>query len=104
MRSHSRWAPLPVLLAATFLVVLDAFVVNVAIPSIQRDLGAGTTALEWIVAGYALASAVLLIPASRIGDRIGRRRVFSAGVGLFTLASAACGVAPSSGALVAARL
>jgi EmrB/QacA subfamily drug resistance transporter len=104
MRPPSRWAPLPVLLAATFLVVLDAFVVNVAMPSIQQDLGAGTTVLEWIVAGYGLASAVLLIPASRIGDRIGRRRVFSAGVALFTLSSAACGLAPSSGALVAARL
>jgi EmrB/QacA subfamily drug resistance transporter len=96
-------SPLPVLLAATFLVVLDAFVVNVAMPSIQRDLGAGTTALEWVVAGYGLASAVLLIPASRLGDRIGRRRVFSAGVALFTLSSAACGLAPSPGALVAAR-
>ncbi len=103
MRPPSRWAPLPVLLAATFLVVLDAFIVNVAMPSIQTDLGAGTAALEWIVAGYGLASAVLLIPASRIGDRIGRRRVFSAGVALFTVSSAACGLAPSPGALVAAR-
>jgi MFS family permease len=104
MRSPSRWASLPVLLAGTFLVVLDAFVVNVAMPSIQRDLGAGDAALEWIVAGYALASAVLLVPAGRLGDRYGRRRVFSAGVALFTLSSAACGLAGSPGFLVAARL
>jgi EmrB/QacA subfamily drug resistance transporter len=103
-RTLGRWAPLPVLLAGTFLVVLDAFVVNVALPSIQRDLGAGAATLQWVVAGYALASAVLLIPASRLGDRWGRRRLFTLGVGLFTASSAACGLAPTPEALVAARL
>lgn len=103
-RAPGRWAPLPVLLSGAFLVVLDAFVVNVAMPSIQHGLGASSAALEWVVAAYALASAVLLIPASRLGDRFGRRRAFSLGVAIFTLSSAACGLAPSPGVLVAARV
>jgi len=99
-----RWAALPVLLAGTFMVVLDFFIVNVALPSMQRDLRAGTGAIEWVVAGFALTSAVFLITAARLGDRIGRRRTFSIGLGVFTLASAACGAATSPTALVAARL
>ena len=59
----------------------------------QRDLHAGTGAIEWVVAGFALTSAVFLITAARLGDRIGRRRTFSIGLGVFTLASAACGAA-----------
>jgi EmrB/QacA subfamily drug resistance transporter len=99
-----RWAALPVLLAGTFMVVLDFFIVNVALPSMQRDLHAGTGAIEWVVAGFALTSAVFLITAARLGDRIGRRRTFSIGLGVFTLASAACGAASSPTVLVAARL
>ena len=95
---------LPVLLAGTFMVVLDFFIVNVALPSMQRDLHAGTGAIEWVVAGFALTSAVFLITAARLGDRIGRRRTFSIGLGVFTLASAACGAAGSPTVLVAARL
>ena len=89
----SRWVALPVVLAGTFMVVLDFFIVNVALPSMQHDLHAGTGAIEWVVAGFALTSAVFLITAARLGDRIGRRRTFSIGLGLFTLASAACGAA-----------
>jgi EmrB/QacA subfamily drug resistance transporter len=93
-----------VVLAGTFMVVLDFFVVNVALPSMQRGLHATGGSIEWIVAGYALTSAVFLISGARLGDRIGRRRTFSVGLGLFTLASAGCGVAGSPTALVLGRL
>jgi EmrB/QacA subfamily drug resistance transporter len=93
-----------VVLAGTFMVVLDFFVVNVALPSMQHQLHATGGALEWIVAGYALTSAVFLISAARLGDRVGRRRVFSLGLGLFTLSSAWCGAAGSPTVLVLGRL
>jgi MFS family permease len=100
----SRWSALPVVLVGTFVAVLDFFIVNVALPSMQGDLHASNGAIEWVVAGYGLTSAAGLITAGRLGDRYGRRRMFSLGLALFTLASAACGVAPGAGALVAARL
>src|SRR6478672_4857327 len=99
-----RWAPLPVVLAGTFMVVLDFFVVNVALPSMQVELHASGGAIEWVVAGYALTSAVFLIVAARLGDQIGRRRTFVLGLTVFTLSSAACGVAGSPEILVLARL
>ncbi len=99
----SRFA-LPVLLVGTVLMVLDFFIVNVALPSIQVELHAGSAALEWVVAGYGLTLAVFLVTAGRVGDRVGRRRVFCAGVAVFTAASAACGLAPDPVVLVAARL
>src|SRR5262249_14602193 len=85
MARTSRWAALPVVLAGTFMVVLDFFIVNVALPSIQHSLHASGSAIEWVVAGYSLTSAVFLITASRLGDHVGRRRAFSLGLGLFTL-------------------
>ena len=91
----SRWS-LAVLLAGTFMVVLDFFIVNVALPSMQRDLHASDASLEWVVAGFALTSAVFLITSGRLGDQLGRRRVFAVGLGLFTLSSAVCGLAPSA--------
>jgi EmrB/QacA subfamily drug resistance transporter len=100
----SEWAALVVVLAGTFMVVLDFFIVNVALPSMQRELHASGGAIEWVVAGYALTSAVFLIVASRLGDQIGRRRTFAFGLGLFTLSSALCGVAASPSMLVIARL
>jgi EmrB/QacA subfamily drug resistance transporter len=96
-------SPLPVLMMAVFAIVLDFFVVNVALPSIQADLHASSAATEWIVAGYGLVFAVLIITGGRLGDRFGRRRVFSAGLALFVLASALCGLAASPEVLVAAR-
>src|SRR5689334_8221207 len=102
--ARSRWAALPVVLAGTFMVVLDFFIVNVAMPAMQADLHAGSGAIEWVVAGYGLTFATLLVTAGRLGDQLGRRRMFSLGLGLFTLASAACGLAWSPGTLVAARL
>jgi EmrB/QacA subfamily drug resistance transporter len=103
LRSHP-WAPLPVVLIAPFVVVLDFFIVNVAIPSMQSKLHAGSGAVEWVVAGYGLTFAIGLITGGRLGDRFGRRRMFSLGLFLFTVASAACGLAPSASVLVAARI
>lgn len=95
---------LPVVLTATFVTSLDFFVVNVAIPSLQSQLHAGPAGVQWVVAGFGLALAAALVPAGRLGDRFGRRRVFALGLLLFTLASAACGLAPSTGTLVAGRV
>jgi EmrB/QacA subfamily drug resistance transporter len=99
----SHWAALPVVLAGTFMVVLDFFIVNVAMPAIQADLHASTGAIEWVVAGYGLTFATLLITAGRLGDQLGRRRMFSAGLIGFTLASAACGLATTPEMLIVAR-
>ena len=100
----TAWAALPVLLAGAFMVVLDFFIVNVALPSIATDLGAGDSSLEWVVAGYGLTFAAFLITAGRLGDDLGRRRVYAIGLALFTVASAACGLAPSPTTLVLARI
>ena len=97
-------SPLPVLMCGVFMIVLDFFIVNVALPSIQAELHAGSSAIEWVVAGYGLTCAVLLIGGGRLGDLYGRRRVFCAGMALFVVASAACGLAPTAAVLVAARL
>lgn len=102
--SWSRWAPLPVVLAGTFMVVLDFFIVNVALPSIESRLHATDSAIEWVVAGYALTAAIFVITAGRLGDRFGHRRMFSLGLALFTLASAGCGAAATPLQLVVARL
>ncbi len=99
-----HWAVLPVVLTAAFMITLDFFIVNVAIPSLQRDLHAGAAAIQWVVAGFGLAVAAVLITASRLGDAFGRRRVFTAGLVLFTITSAACGLAPTAGLLVAGRV
>jgi EmrB/QacA subfamily drug resistance transporter len=98
------WSTLAVLMTGTFMFVLDFFIVNVALPSIQRDLGAGEGAIEWIVAGYAVSTAVLLVTGGRLGDQFGRRRVFAAGLAVFVLTSAACALAPDPAVLVAARV
>ena len=99
-----KWAPLAVVLCGTFVFVLDFFVVNVALPDIQRSLGASEAAIEWLVSGYALTSAALLVTGGRLGDHYGRRRWFSIGLGAFVLASALCALAPDPAVLVAARL
>ena len=86
-----------------FMVVLDNLVVNVALPSIHRDLGASIQALEWTVNAYVLAYAVLLLTGAALGDRFGRKRLFILGIALFTASSAAAALAPSTGLLIAAR-
>ena len=85
------------------MVVLDNLVVSVALPSIRRELGASIQALEWTVNAYVLAYAVLLLTGAALGDLLGRKRVFIAGVALFTASSAAAALAPSIGLLIAAR-
>ncbi len=86
-----------------FVVTLDAVVVNVALPTIRADLGGDVAGLQWVVDGYTLMFAALLLSAGSFSDRVGARRAFGLGVGVFVLASAACGLAPTIGALVAAR-
>ena len=102
-RAPGGMAPLAVLMVGTFMIVLDFFIVNVALPSIQSGLHASASQLEWVVAGYGLALAVCLIASARIGDRVGRRRTLALGLGVFVVASAVCGVAPTASVLVAAR-
>ena len=87
-----------------FVVTLDATVVNVALPSVRADFGGGIGGLQWVVDGYTLMFAALLLSAGALADRIGARRAFGAGVAGFVLASAACGLAQGLGVLVAARL
>jgi len=86
-----------------FIVTFDAVVVNVALPSIRQDFGAGITGLQWVVDGYTLMFAALLLWSGALTDRAGARWVFAAGIGLFVAASAACGLAPSLSTLVVAR-
>jgi EmrB/QacA subfamily drug resistance transporter len=101
--SRKRGWTLAIVSIGLFMVVLDNLVVNVALPSIHRDLGASIQALEWTVNAYVLAYAVLLLTGAALGDRLGRKRMFMAGISLFTISSAAAAVAPSIGALIAAR-
>lgn len=98
------WLGLSVLLMAGFVTIFDLFVVNIAIPSMQADLGASFAQIGFIVAGYELAFGVLLITGGRLGDVFGRRRLFVVGMAGFTLASALCGLAPSAGFLIGARI
>ncbi|MQY08837.1 MFS transporter [Actinomadura macrotermitis] len=98
------WAALAAVLLATFMGVLDAGIVTVAVPSVQRDLHASFGAVQFVAAGYALAYAVGLVTGGRLGDRYGRRRMFLTGVVLFVLASLACAAAPTAPALIAARV
>jgi EmrB/QacA subfamily drug resistance transporter len=88
---------------AFFMVALDVLVVTVALPAIQRDLKVSVSALEWTVNAYNITYAAGIITAAALGDRLGRRRMFVVGLGLFTAASAACALAPSAGLLLAAR-
>lgn len=98
------WAPLAVILCGTFVYILDFFIVNVALPSIQRGLAASPAAIEWVVAGYGLTTAAFLVTGGRLGDYYGRRKLFCVGIAIFTVTSALCAAAPDSGFLVAARL
>jgi EmrB/QacA subfamily drug resistance transporter len=93
-----------VVLAADVLDLLDGTITNIAAPTIAEDLGGGTGLIQWLGASYALALGVLLVLGGRLGDKYGRRRLFLAGLGGFTVASLACGLAPTPGTLVAARL
>ena len=100
---EQRWIALYVLCVGMLMIVLDVTIVNVALPSIQDDLHFSTASLAWVVNAYLIAFGGLLLLAGRFGDLIGRRRIFLAGVGLFTTASLACGLADSQSLLIAAR-
>jgi EmrB/QacA subfamily drug resistance transporter len=98
-----RWQALVVLCVGMLMIVLDATVVNVALPSIQNDLGFSNSSLAWVVNAYLIAFGGLLLLAGRFGDLVGRRSIFLGGLGVFTLASLVCGAAQSQEILVAAR-
>jgi EmrB/QacA subfamily drug resistance transporter len=100
----ARAGTLPIVLTGVFITILDFFIVNVAIPSIQSDLHASAAAVQWTVAGYGLAYGSGLLLGGRLGDIFGRRRMFALGLALFTLASVACGLVPDAATLVAARV
>src|SRR3954471_22490375 len=96
--SRQRWT-LALVLTAAFMLLLDITVVSVALPSIQRDLGASLSDLQWVTAAYALVLAVLLLPAATLGDRVGRRRLFLIGMVIFTVGSLTSALATTALAL-----
>ncbi|MGC5343587.1 MFS transporter [Streptomyces sp. DT171] len=99
-----RWFALAIVMTAAFMDLVDVTIVNIAIPSIQRDTGASFSSIQWITAGYALAFAAGLITGGRLGDIYGRKRLFLIGIAGFTLASALCGFAANPEMLVASRI
>jgi EmrB/QacA subfamily drug resistance transporter len=101
---NRKWWTLGAMCFALFMIMLDNTVVNVALPSIQRDLGASLSSLEWTVNAYTLSFAVLLVTGGRLGDIFGRRRMFLFGVSAFALSSALIGLAPTQGWLVGGRV
>src|SRR3954449_5364442 len=100
---RNRWAALYVLCAGALMIVLDATIVNVALPSIQADLGLSQSNLAWVVNAYLIAFGGLLLLAGRAGDLIGQRRVFLIGLAVFTGASLVCALAQSQAMLIGAR-
>src|SRR3989441_4967790 len=99
----ARWLALIVLCAGFLMIILDQTIVNVALPSIQSDLGFSESSLAWVVNAYLIAFGGLLLLAGRIGDLIGRKRIFMVGLAVFTTASLLCGVAQSQALLIGAR-
>jgi EmrB/QacA subfamily drug resistance transporter len=100
---NRKWWTLGAVAFGLFMIMLDNTVVNVALPSIGRDLHVQTSSLEWVVTAYALTFAALLITGGKLGDLFGRRRIFVVGIAIFTASSLACGLAPSAGFLIGAR-
>src|SRR4029079_11277427 len=103
MNPRSRWLALYVLCAGALMIVLDATIVNVALPTIQDDLHFTQSGLAWVVNAYLIAFGGLLLLAGRLGDLIGQRRVFLTGLSVFTVASLLCGIAQDQVMLIAAR-
>src|SRR4029079_17099578 len=101
---HERkWLVLAVVGAAFFMTILDVAIVNVAIPSIQEDLNIAESTVQWVITAYAITFGGFLLLGGRMSDLLGRRRIFIAGLVLFTLASLACGFAWSAGVLIVSR-
>ena len=101
---NKKWWTLAAVAVGLFMIMLDNTVVNVALPSIQRDLGVGLSELEWIVSGYALTFAALMLIGGKLADAYGRRLVFVLGIVVFTVASLLCGLATSGDMLIASRV
>jgi EmrB/QacA subfamily drug resistance transporter len=101
---NKKWWTLGAVSFGLFMIMLDNTVVNVALPSIQRDLGVGLSELEWIVTGYALTFAALMLTGGKLADAYGRRLIFVVGIAIFTLSSLACGMASTGGMLIGARI
>ncbi|WP_016909655.1 MFS transporter, partial [Streptomyces xiaopingdaonensis] len=99
-----KWWPLTAVCLGAFMLLVDVTIVNVALPSMADDLDASFTSLQWVVDAYALALAALLLASGSLADRFGHRRVYVYGLGLFGLASLLCGLAPTVGVLIAARV
>src|SRR5438128_10004849 len=100
---NRKWWTLVAVAVGLFMIMLDNTVVNVALPSIQKDLGIGISELEWVVNAYALTFGVLLLTGGKLADLLGRRAIFIAGLVVFTGASLWCGLASGSTSLIAAR-
>src|SRR4051812_46214502 len=98
--ARARWTALVVLCTGMLMIILDSTIVNVALPSIQTDLGFSQSDLAWVVNAYLIAFGGLLLLAGRLGDLIGRKRMFMAGLAVFTTASLVCGLADSQALLV----
>jgi EmrB/QacA subfamily drug resistance transporter len=101
---NRKWWTLAAVAFGLFMIMLDNTVVNVALPSIERDLNVSISELEWIVTAYALTFAALLITGGKLGDLYGRKLIFIVGIGIFTASSLACGLAPNAGFLIGARM
>src|SRR3954453_11064116 len=102
-RLDTPWGALVVLCAGMLMIILDQTIVNVALPSIQADLDFSPTGLAWVINAYLIAFGGLLLLAGRVGDLIGRRQVFLAGLAMFTVASLLCGLAMSPALMIGAR-
>src|SRR5205809_5731312 len=94
---NRKWLTLIAVAFGLFMIMLDNTIVNVALPSIQRDLGIGISELEWVFNGYALTFGVLMLTGGKLADLMGRRRIFIVGLVIFTASSIACGLATSAG-------
>src|SRR6059036_400737 len=103
MTSSRRWQLLAVLCSVYFMVILDAAIVRVAVPSIERELRLSPEGLQWVANAYMLTFGALLLLGGRLGDLLGRRRLFIGGLAVFTLASLLCGLAASGALLIAFR-
>src|ERR1700681_3257633 len=103
VESRRRWFALGLVCLSSLMIVLDATIVNVALPAIQQDLGFSQTSLAWVVNAYLLTFGGCMLLSRRAADLLGRRFVLMAGIGLFTVASLACGLASSQAVIVIAR-